>query len=433
MKIKNILAFLSSLLLVIVCNPLLRAQSCPENVLYFNLQSQIDQFPSLYPDCTSCENSIYIDNGFGGDITNLDSLMQITAIGGDLHLFYLQNLSSLRGLDQLETVGGSLNIQLIDKLTNFSHLEQLKNVSHLGISENNNLVNLDGLQGLKKISGTLNIHRNDQLNSFIGLNNLEEIGGKFTVSQNDLLKDFNGLNSLHTIKDLSITKNPQLHKLSGLNALQNVISDFEILDNNRLESLIGLESLMFIGGIFSITENRNMRKLDGINPVSFTGLEELSISYNPSLESLDGLSDLGLGNIQTVRITFNPELDICAVNSICDYLSLCKNIIIYGNARECDDVDLLEWQCNYLADYDFQWNCRIKIQPNPSNDYLNINIYSQHEVGFIEYKIMDMRGRLIMEGQQSDKRLDVSALAAGAYFLTIQTDLQTAVQRFVKN
>lgn len=57
------------------------AQPClPEGITFYT-QTQIDSFQVNYPNCTEVEGSVLIE---GNDITNLDGLEVLNAIGGYL-------------------------------------------------------------------------------------------------------------------------------------------------------------------------------------------------------------------------------------------------------------------------------------------------------------------------------------------------------------
>ena len=384
MPTRNTLPLLLSLLFLLSDTPVIQAQSCKKN-FYFNQQSEIDSFPAKYPNCTTIEGSIYIDNSFGGGINNLDSLKQITEVEGDIRVFYVQNLKNLKGLENLHTVGGDVHIELNHNLETLAHLESLKNIGNLYIIQNDSLINLQGLNQIEKIDGSFLIWRNDRLENLVGLESLQTIVKSFTIDEND-----------------------------------------------QLLNLSGLSSLEFIGNDFTICNNESLIEISGLTPTTLVGLESLRIIGNSSLKNLDGLKHFNLGPIQSIRIVSNYNLSQCAVNSLCNYLAICKNIVIETNGNNCDHQDQLLSQCELLSDYNFRWSCPTRLQPNPSRDFLNVNIYSQNEIGSINYELRDLNGRLIMEIQNGGERLDISTLDAGVYFLTIMTELQTDVRRFVK-
>ena len=68
---------LHTVLITLLISVGLNAQ-CPPSHYVFNTQQKIDDFPSNYPNCTSISN-LKIDETIPGDITNLDSLSQLTS------------------------------------------------------------------------------------------------------------------------------------------------------------------------------------------------------------------------------------------------------------------------------------------------------------------------------------------------------------------
>jgi hypothetical protein len=57
------------------------SQPCLPEGITFNTQEQIDDFQINYPNCTEIEGDVLIE---GNDITNLDGLDVLTAVGGNL-------------------------------------------------------------------------------------------------------------------------------------------------------------------------------------------------------------------------------------------------------------------------------------------------------------------------------------------------------------
>jgi len=57
------------------------SQPCLPQGITFNTQEQINNFQSNFPNCTEIEGDMIIE---GNDITNLDGLNVLTAVGGFL-------------------------------------------------------------------------------------------------------------------------------------------------------------------------------------------------------------------------------------------------------------------------------------------------------------------------------------------------------------
>ena len=70
------------------------SQNCIPSVIVFTTQAQVDNFPSDYPGCTMIDGNV----GVTGDIiTNLDSLSQLTKVGGSIQII----ISKMRSLSIL--------------------------------------------------------------------------------------------------------------------------------------------------------------------------------------------------------------------------------------------------------------------------------------------------------------------------------------------
>lgn len=62
--------------------------------------------------------------------------------------------------------------------------------------ENTDITNVDGLQNLTTIGGTLDFRRNDNLTNVDGLQNLTSVDGVLFINSNPQLSEFCGLNTL---------------------------------------------------------------------------------------------------------------------------------------------------------------------------------------------------------------------------------------------
>ncbi len=174
------LTFLYSFCLCLV----LSGQSClPEGILFYG-QSEIDNFPTNYPDCKHIEGFVEINLGFDS-IHNLDSLSQIESIGQGL-LIQETDLTSLAGLDNLKSVGGTLNIKGNYELTSLEHLSSLEEIGGLRISTYDTLFNLSGLSILNQING--DIYITGFMTSLEGINWPETIKGDLVLTNNSYLK-----------------------------------------------------------------------------------------------------------------------------------------------------------------------------------------------------------------------------------------------------
>ncbi len=94
--------------LLIFCQITVSSHPCLPDGIVFTTQAQIDSFQINYPNCTEIEGDVKID---GDDITNLNGLNVLTAIGG--YLWFKGNvvLTNFTGLDNVTSIGGYLTIK----------------------------------------------------------------------------------------------------------------------------------------------------------------------------------------------------------------------------------------------------------------------------------------------------------------------------------
>jgi hypothetical protein len=158
----------------------------------FTTQTEIDNFQTNYPGCTEIEGNVTIQ---GNDITNLNGLNVLTAIGGAVYIADNFALTSLTGLNNLTSIGGGLGISFT-ALTSLTGLNALTSIGgELEISFTA-LTSLTGLNALTSIGGRLYIWVNNALTSLTGLNNLTSIGDHLIIQNNDELTSLMGLGNI---------------------------------------------------------------------------------------------------------------------------------------------------------------------------------------------------------------------------------------------
>ena len=111
---KRIYVFISFLVLTLSVRS---AAQCLQNDIILASQAEVDDFNTDYPNCKSILGTFSI---IGADITNLDGLSQLTAVG---HLIIKNNpvLTNLNGLTAL-TISGGLSIENNAALTTINGL-----------------------------------------------------------------------------------------------------------------------------------------------------------------------------------------------------------------------------------------------------------------------------------------------------------------------
>lgn len=213
----TIILILSNIVLFAQCD-----ESCLPEGITFETQAGIDNFQSNFPGCTEIEGNVLIKED---EITNVNGLNMLTAIGGKLRFYSCSVLASLEGLENLTSIGGDLDI-------------------YVWPSSSSSLINLTGLDNLITIGGGLNITGTDVLNSLTGLENVITIGENLQIAGNDALVNLTGLNNLTSIgEEIWIGENTALINLTGLENLTTVGGSIEIYDNIVLMSLTGIDNI----------------------------------------------------------------------------------------------------------------------------------------------------------------------------------------------
>ena len=223
-----------------------------------------------------CEGDYEIADG-----SYMGALSLCTEITGDLVI--TSSLSNLDGMVHLTTVGGELVIQ-----------------------HNLQLVNLQGLSGLASVGEDLTIYNNDKLPNLSGLSSLNAVGGEFMIWSNDALTGLDGLTSLLSLAGvLTIRANHALNDLTGLGSLSSITRDLTIWDNQGLTLVDGLASLESVGGGIAVQYNGALVDMNGFAGLNSVGAK-LYINNNDALLTLSGFS--GLSSVQQLEIKSNDVL-----------------------------------------------------------------------------------------------------------------------------
>jgi acyl-[acyl carrier protein]--UDP-N-acetylglucosamine O-acyltransferase len=258
-------------------------------------------------------------------------------IAGDITISG-NDIANLDGLNAITSIGGSLRIISDTSMTNLSGLTGLASIGGtLSITGNSYLTYILSLNNLTSVGRSLLIEDNTELVNISGLNALTEIGIDMSLRNNSLIS-FTGMNNLLSIsRNLIIEDNSALHSLIGMNNLTSIGGNLSIRNNSTLNNLTGLNNLTSTGGYFIIYDNTSLTSLFGLEKMTSIG-GDLGIYSNDSLTSLTGLEGLTFigGNLY---IGSNPMLCNCEVDAICAYLAgPTGTISIYGNASGCSSL-----------------------------------------------------------------------------------------------
>lgn len=411
----------SCFILIVLCmTSSLKAQlsdACLPYGITFNNQAQIDSFQVNYPGCARIEGDVIIS---GANITNLNSLIALTSIGGDLNISYNNALTSLSGLNNIDSILGSFNICANPLLINLTGLDNLTFIQYdfnfggmffpNGCCGNPAIIDFTGLSSLTSINGSISIICSDSLTSLTGLESLTSIGGS-----------------------LNIIKNYALTSLTGLEGLNFMGGSVYFFDNNSLISLAGLDNLTSIGGWLQIESTWALKSLAGLENLTSIG-GGLIIKYNESLTSLTGLDNIVANTISNLHINNNPSLSNCAVQSICNYLAAPNGYIeIYNNATGCNSHQEVDSACVYLSNGEMIIKPAFFISPNPASATITIATPATSNNNTFA-TIFNISGQQFIKHRITEKEtvLDVSGLVSGVYFVRVTDDKTVQVGKFVK-
>jgi len=212
---KNLFLFIAVALLI---NQTATSQTCLSEGVVFSTQLQVDNFQTNYPNCTSIEGDVEIT---GDEINNLDGLIVLTSIEGELDVGYTTALTNLSGLDNINSIGETLRIYM-----------------------NSTIVSLSGLDGLTSIGENLRITNNTVINDLTALTNITVVPENLRIYMNDGLTNLTGLENITSVGDnLRITNNISLINISALNNLSSIGGELAVDNNDALISITGLENI----------------------------------------------------------------------------------------------------------------------------------------------------------------------------------------------
>lgn len=370
---------------------------CTQTSIYLGSQAAVNSFKAVYG-CVTMTGSLTIS---GADITNLDSLHQLTEVGA-LHI-QQTNAANLEGLSSLTRVHGILNIYWNYGLTTLHGIEQLTKVGELTIYNNDLLASIQGINNLQVVEGRTWIADNDVLLSLNGLNLLDSIRGQLWIEENAMLQNLSGLDNLISADQVRIEQNESLYSLTGLSNLTTVPNGVIIFLNLGLVNLGNFEKLEHVGQQFWITFNPLIESLEGLHiktitgaPIGFDhgllitqtkitdlhGLESLErvegriyIGQNVNLKTFDGLDNLQslighlgiednieLESIEAIadlphwqgelELTDNDSLEFCNVPSICRYLEAPTDLVlVWGNGPNCTSPEEILANCSPIIEF----------------------------------------------------------------------------------
>lgn len=288
-------------------------------------------------------------------------------------------------------------------ITNLAPLGQIASVTgSLTVYLCSSLQNLNGLN-ISSIGGNCDLSVNSQLANITGLQYVTTIGGSFIINGTSALTSLNGLQNLISVGNLVSIKGAGMDNLNGLENLTSIGFFLEISNNPYLTSLSALSNLATIGGY-------------------------IDIQNNPVLTTLSGLDNINPSSITAILIRNCPTLSFCSVQSFCYFVQNINGGTFTNNLPGCNSGTEISNVCN-LGTEDLN-AVKFAVAPNPTTDFLYITTSDNAQA--TNFIVSDLSGKVILDIQNCENKIDVSHLSNGLYILTLIGDQVISKNKFVK-
>ncbi|NJB82480.1 FISUMP domain-containing protein [Wenyingzhuangia aestuarii] len=362
-------------------------------------QNEINTF-----DYTGITGKLTISETTTGDIKNLNSLMVLKTIGGNLEIHSNSELENLKGLDNLTAIKGDLSITNNTLLNNYCSISEL--VTNDAIEGESTIDNnkydptkqnfIDGdCTETSILRNNLSLTTQEEVNSF----DYTEITGNLTIS-GSAINDLSPLSSLTTVGGFVGITNTSLTKTNGLENLTKIEKYLFIYNNASLDDISSLNKLTSLTYL-QITSNANLTSLEGLE-----GLEKITsttagliIENNIKLDDISALSNITSTDIH-FKVTGNSLLkDFCAFST--------KTFSTYNVSGN-----------GYDPDQDEIKNSTTCEKPTVYNGALSITTQAQIE----QYSdITEITGNLIVSGSAINDLSPLSKLTTVGGSVAIQS------------
>ncbi len=407
-------------------------QACPNKDIRLRTQTDIDEFATTYPNCTTWLGNLIIEEEIPGNIQSLEGLAHITTITQSLEIRNNSALTQLSGLEGVLKIGGNLLLLNNSSLLSVEGLSALQRIDgSFRIANDAELRELKGLQQLDTIGQDFSLVSNRSLVKLSGLDSLSRIGGQFSILSNSALTSLNGLGQLQGVGEvLQIYDNPMLQSLHALELLQTIGSDLIIDQNIRLSGLDGLSNLTSVGGFLQIVNNQQLTNIISLGKLrEINGL--LQVYNNPVLSNLTGIDSIHWQSIQDLALLSNPALSICDVKSICQYLAIpSASYAIAENLSGCSTRAQILASCegNGLNSRPGQAK-GVLLFPNPTVGWVKIKGRAMNGAQVV---VIDASGKKIYQTMVTEDQFQLQDIPAGFYTIHLRNDQYSFYQAIVK-
>jgi len=368
---------------------------CTNTGYTFTRQSQIDSFAIDHPTCRRIYGDVIIKEAVPGDITNFDSLANVSSIIGNFQIKDNITPTALTGLDSLVAIAGDFSLD-----------------------GNTALSSLDGLDLLKLVYGGIDILNNPQLTSLSALSNLTEVDGDLVIDDNDALTTLHGLGNIDPagIADLRIQNN---------NALSNcaIVSVCGYLDLNQ-SATIGTNAIdcNSIGGVETACSAL---------PVELISFTAQKMEYAIQLDWQTASEENNAG-FEIHKSTDGSDWEIIGWMDGRGTTEVLQNYEFTDRSPYVADNYYRLKQIDYDGKFEFSnivnvkgeaLDVAIQVIPNPSPGDLEITVANPNNSKML-VTLFNSRGEIVFRSQLIDNELawrnHFNLKKAGLYFLSVQ-------------
>ncbi|MBC7607248.1 MAG: T9SS type A sorting domain-containing protein [Burkholderiales bacterium] len=288
------------------------------------------------------------------------------------------------------------------------------------------ITDLTPLSQINSVSGELAVYFSPSIERLNGLNGITSVG-TISLGGNAILNDISALSNLTTVSNtLSVSNCPQLTSLNGLQGI-TATGGLVSLKGLGVTDLTGLNNLASIGFFLDISYNPLLTSLNGLNNLTSIGAY-LQMLNNPLLIDLTGIANINPLSITALVIRNCTSLSYCSVASICYFVQNISGGTMTNNLPGCNNGTEISNVCN-LGTEDLNAG-KFAVMPNPTTDFLYITASDNAQA--TNFIVSDLSGKIILDAQNRDNKIDVSHLSNGLYILSIIGDRATSKIKFVK-
>ncbi len=318
------------LCLLLLLNSTYLFSQCPTAEIILGSQAEVDNFPTLYPNCDSITVDLFIGDPSQTtltDITNLDSMTYLR----HAQLFFIAStqIENLTGLDSLKTADQFVVVSN-PMISSFEGADSLSHIRSFSVNNNDILPNFNGFESLEFVKN-LDSSENPELVNFQGLESTKV--KNIQVSYAPALLNLSGLEGVDSLTSITLNNNNVLNDISALNNVLQIDDNVKIFNNPALSNC-SVEAICD-----AIVETQGNITIFG----NGTGCESAPVVFNNCL----GADDYWL--------TTQEEIDDFKTNNGC--INTVDNLIIglpfqtnvTSNIKTIDNLDCLEFITGHLV------------------------------------------------------------------------------------